>query len=81
MFEYDSSYRSWGVNLTETVDQLHERGIRAFAATEKFLPSVESHVELFDSEIDVVYTYHTQNAVAARDKVNKARGIYNNVFF
>jgi hypothetical protein len=77
MFEFYPGYHTWGVNLTETSTQLHARGMRTFAATTEILPSVESHIALFNSGIDVVYTYHTQNAVVAREKVNRARGISN----
>jgi glycerophosphoryl diester phosphodiesterase len=77
MFEFYPGYHTWDVNLTETSTQLHARGMRTFAATTEILPSVESHIALFNSGIDVVYTYHTQNAVVAREKVNRARGISN----
>jgi glycerophosphoryl diester phosphodiesterase len=75
MFEFDPSYTSWGINLTETVQQLHSRGMKTFTATTRFLPSVESQVALFNDGIDIVYTYDTQNAVLAREQVNEARGI------
>lgn len=75
MFEFDPSYPQWGINLTQSIAQLHGHGLRTLTATTEFLPSVDSHVALFNEGFDVVYTYDTQNAVAARVLVNQARGV------
>ena len=75
MFEYDPSYTGWGINVSQTIQQLHKRGLKTFTATTRLLPSVESQVQLFNDGFDIVYTYDTQNAVAAREIVNTARGI------
>jgi hypothetical protein len=76
MFEFNVGYTRWGLNITRVIESIHKRGMRTFTATTQFLPSVESHVALFESGIDVVYTYDTQNAVRARRIVNEARGVY-----
>ena len=75
MFEFDPGFPNWGINLTQTVERLHLRGMKTFTATSRFLPSVEEQVGLFNEGIDIVYTYDTVNAVQARELVNTARGI------
>jgi hypothetical protein len=75
MFEFDPSHTSWGINLPDTINKLHAKGMRTFTATPKFYPSVATQEAIFNSGIDVVYTYDTQNGVIARTNIDKERGV------
>ena len=74
-FEFDPSYPSWGMNITQAIARLHARGIRTLTATSKYLPSVKSQEDLFHDGFDVVYTYDTENGVVARTNIDKERGV------
>lgn len=77
-FEFDPSWPKWGMaNVSEVIaSKLHPLGIRSMAATPTILPSVQDHLTLWETDgFDVVYTYDTVNAVAARTQVDEARGI------
>lgn len=77
-FEFDPTWPQWGMtNVSEVIaTKLHPLGIRSMAATGKFLPSVQDHLNLWENDgFDVVYTYDTVNAVTARTQVDEARGI------
>lgn len=79
------------INLTATNARAHAAGFRTLTATPTQIvrvvqfsslpqfslqdPSVEEHVKLFEAGIDIVYSYDTENGVAARDLINKQRGV------
>lgn len=75
VFEFNTNYLKWGVNVSQAIELLHDKGHRTFTATSDFFPSIESQVALFESGIDIVYTYDTPNGVTARKSVNTKRGI------
>jgi len=54
---------------------LHAAGIRAFVATTEITPSIAGQEALWGEGFDIVYTYDTVNAVAARTAVDVARGV------
>jgi hypothetical protein len=44
--ELDSSFPTWGVNITELIEQqLRPRNMRAFAASKEALPSIQVGID------------------------------------
>jgi hypothetical protein len=76
-FEFNGHAKGqWsGVNLTLAFEMLHAAGIRAFVATTEITPSIAGQEALWGEGFDIVYTYDTVNAVAARTAVDVARGV------
>ncbi len=56
--------------------KLHALGYRTLTATPTQVnPSVVEHEQLYEEGIDIVYTYGTENGVAARTATDKQRGV------
>jgi len=55
-------------------NRLHPAGIGAFIDARKYI-SVFDQIELFKEGFNVVMTYNLDNAIEARIRVNKARGV------
>ena len=81
MFEFDPKYEKWKnkdgskFDVGTAVARLHAAGIRTLAATSSKLPTVQNHLKIWRSGIDVVYTYNLQHATDARVAINTERGI------
>ncbi len=59
-------------NLETDVATAEKAGFRTFAATKdnSIMATVENHMKLYNTGIDVAYTYNLTNAVEARKNVN-----------
>jgi hypothetical protein len=77
MYEFGPDWLNWGQNYPQIIKEfVHSHGMRALAASTKFMPSVQAQQDMFQQQaIDVVYTYDTKNAVQARTNTNVARGV------
>ena len=72
-----NNWSEWGGTLTQDIANVKNAGHRTMAAT-KDSPigaTVQNHLDIYASGIDVAYTYNLGNAVEARMEVNTARGL------
>lgn len=76
LYEFND-WSHWEGDLAADIDKVKKAGYRTFAATRAngVTATVEDHLRIYHAGFDVVYTYNIDNAVQARQMVNRKRGI------
>lgn len=71
-----NNWESWD-GLVSDVSRAEAAGFRTFAATNanSVGATVNNHMKIYSTGIDVAYTYNLTNAVIARQTVNQQNGI------
>lgn len=70
-------WEDWEDDITSNISKVKAQGLRTFAATRAngVTATVEDHLRIYHAGFDVAYTYNIDNAVQARQMVNRKRGI------
>ncbi len=70
-------WEAWDGDLQADIALVESFGLRTFAPTHdsQFAATVNNHMDIFNAGFQVVYTYNLDNAVVARQQVNKENGI------
>ena len=72
LFELDRSYGdATEVQVTSfLVDQMIPAGVKGFTSSDKYVATVQNHVDVFHQGFDVVLSYNVPNGVAAAKQIN-----------